>query len=442
MSSCLALIDDIISIVEPKQATGCYLNSESLCCDCCNTKQIGKTNIYHCAKKATCHKNQNTYNLRITSTPPLQLCWKYCFVLLNVAQYLNGEDIYLLKTSITERAFELPYSAKSLQHMFDNVVKQLALQRLEEFDRKKHIQLFEMATEFIKQTNTAEYIQKRNKFYWIYDMVGAKEPSLKLINCRNYNNLKNTDWHRDDHRTFLTREIFNSGNLYLITNILKFIKVNKYSLTNRYGSVNQIDKILLKLILHFAKSLKIWLPMSKFIEYNTLFLEFAYFNLYKYIPYIRHEHFLHKLLNREIHRGNFKCVAMLRNKCKATITINSDPPKLFQTFRNPQYCINIWSLMAIALHFDIKLLLCLKACYDVDKIEANDLLNMAKLMEIVNYFKKPLLSDQVIKYDKIEEIVRFWKFAKDNHHILMNRESICFVEKQINAMQQQDSLYF
>ena len=107
---------------------------------------------------------------------------------------------------------------------------------------------------------------------------------------------------------------------------------------------------------------------------------------------------------------------MLRNKCKAPININSDPnvifegeQRLFQTFRNAQYCMTIWSLMVLQLDFDINLLRCLKACYNINQdgiVNKNDLIDMNKLETIVAYFMKPIVNDEAqLNYDKDEEIL-------------------------------------
>lgn len=388
---------------------------------------------------------------------PIQLSWSDCFVLLNVAEYLNGEDMYSLKSSITDDCTNtLP-----LDNMFDDRVKQLVYQRLYDFDMKhKNKTLFEMAVYFIKTVNEI-YRNYNTDYYWIYDMIGGKEPSLNLIHSTFYNDLGKTEWHRDDHRTFLTSEIFFSGNLFLIINILKFIKINRYSLTNcRYGSsVNQIDKILLRLILSFGKTLKTSLTANKnksinfnekykFDSYHTKFLEFAHFYLDSYIPYIKHQHFLHKLLNREIHNGNIECVKMLRNKCNAAIVINSDPnllfngeQKMFETFKNAKYCMTIFALMILNLDFDINLLFCLKACYDLNDnhvINKNELLDMDKLEIITRYFLKPISPSKCNEekiYDKNEEILKFWQFIKQKHYLLMDRQCLNFVNIQIDLCQ-------
>ena len=392
----------------------------------------------------------------------LELDWTDCFVLLNVAQYLNGQDIYSLKSSITDESWMntqmQKQSISSLEKMFDNVVKQLVSHRLSEFQIDKNQQVFEMSKYFVKYNNKSGFIRQCNDDnYWIYDMIGGKEPSLDLIDPILYQDMGKTEWKRDDHRTFLTTEIFINANLFLIINILETIKKNNYSLTNcRHGSsVNQIDKILLKLVLSFGKNLKNELSeredKQRFIAYNTKFLEFAYFYLNKYIPYIRYQQFQHKILNRAIHFGDIECVKMLRTKCKAPININSDPnvifegeQRLFQTFRNAQYCMNIWSLMVLQLQFNIDLFKCLKQCYDINEdgiVNKYELIDMNKLETMVTYFMKPdgMIFEPELSYDKNEEILKFWLLIKKKEFLLVDRECVNFVNLQIELYQQSDT---
>jgi len=355
-------------------------------------------------------------------------------VLLNAAQYLNGKDIHSLKISIAIADSD-DQSAQSLDAKFDDIVKKLVAHRLAEFDPEKNKELFEMNVDFIKKTNSNEYIKTVPQNYWIYDMLGAEDASLQAIGFSEYQEMGDTDWHRADHCTFLTTQIFQSGNLFLIINILQCLKVNEYSLTSHRGSsTNQIDKVLLRLVMSFASSIR-HLFHPKLDSFETHFLEFAYFYLSDHIAFIRHNRFQHMLLSKAFKAKNVERVKMLRTKCHAPLEVHSENDSeaaLFATFKTATS--SIFSSMQWSHNCDARLLSCLRECYSMEIADEADLLDTFRLDMIANYTNLPQISSNQ-RNSGPRPVLAFWEhLQRTGRSVLRNEEAIAFVAQQIQQI--------